>query len=200
MQVKKYLFFITYLFSLWIFNCCALNNKTILTVQTVCAACHGLDGNKTRDNQTPKLSGQNVKYFIQRMRDFRLIKNQIMTPIAIALNDQEIFNLAIYYANFPRQVESIAPNQVRLGQQIYLGGLLKKGVPACAACHDPQGFGNPLAGFPRLNGQHADYHRMQLFAFRAKSRQDRRLIMQTVAAPLSDREIDALAHYLSGLY
>jgi cytochrome c553 len=70
------------------------------------------------------------------------------------------------------------------------------------------------AAFPKLGGQHADYIKAQLIAFRAAGRDDntdqKRVndaakagelgIMQMVASKLSDKEIDALANYVSGLH
>ena len=71
-----------------------------------------------------------------------------------------------------------------------------------------------MAAFPKLGGQHADYIKVQLTAFRAAGRDDntdqKRMndsakagelgIMQMVASKLSDKEIDALANYVSGLH
>jgi cytochrome c553 len=88
---------------------------------------------------------------------------------------------------------------VRAGQAIYRGGVLAKGVAACTACHGPNGAGVP-AQFPRLAGQFPEYVAAQLKAFRAGERaNDTNRTMRAVAEKLSDREIAALAEYISGL-
>jgi cytochrome c553 len=88
---------------------------------------------------------------------------------------------------------------VRLGQGIYRGGVMNKGVAACASCHGPNGAGIP-SQFPRVAGQHAQYTSDQLKAFRAEVRaNDPGRMMRAVAAKLSDREIDAVAQYIQGL-
>ena len=77
-----------------------------------------------------------------------------------------------------------------------------KQVAACTACHGPSGKGVDLAVFPALGGQHADYIASQLKKFRSGERAndgDTRM-MRSVAARLSDKEIEAVASYISGLY
>ena len=70
-------------------------------------------------------------------------------------------------------------------------------MPACAGCHSPNGAGIP-AQYPRLAGQHADYTKTQLTAFRQGERNNS-VQMSAIAANLSDKEIEALADYVAGL-
>ena len=82
-------------------------------------------------------------------------------------------------------------------------------MTACSACHGATGLGMPAAGYPALGGQHTAYVEAQLKAFRAAGRADesgvRRtndgdaMMMQGVAARLSDRELKAVASYINGL-
>jgi cytochrome c553 len=79
-------------------------------------------------------------------------------------------------------------------------------VPACAACHSPDGAGIP-SRYPRLGGQHADYALGQLKAFKSGERgMDKGgkdvngRVMAQVAARLSDQEMQAVVQYASGLY
>jgi cytochrome c553 len=82
---------------------------------------------------------------------------------------------------------------------LYRGGDITKGVAACAGCHSPNGAGIPTQ-YPRLAGQHADYIAAQLKAFRAGDRaNDPNQMMRATAVRLDDKEIAALAEYLSGL-
>ena len=69
------------------------------------------------------------------------------------------------------------------------------------ACHGPAGGGDPLAGFPRLSGQHAAYTAAQLRMFRSGERaNDMNQMMRDVASAMTDEEIEAVASYVQGLY
>jgi cytochrome c553 len=88
---------------------------------------------------------------------------------------------------------------VKLGQQIYRGGVLAKNVAACSSCHGPNGAGVP-SQFPRLAGQHAQYTADQLRAFRTGQRaNDPNRMMRGIATQLTDREIAAVSQYIQGL-
>ena len=90
---------------------------------------------------------------------------------------------------------------VELGQTIYRGGIAEKGIPACLACHGPDGKGIDTAGFPRLAGQHAEYTKTQLTAFSMNQRTndgDTRM-MRDIAYRLHATEIEAVASYIQGL-
>jgi cytochrome c553 len=64
------------------------------------------------------------------------------------------------------------PALIAKGEKLYRGGNPATGVAPCAGCHGPAGKGNNLAAFPKLGGQHADYIKVQLIAFRAAGRDD----------------------------
>jgi cytochrome c553 len=89
---------------------------------------------------------------------------------------------------------------VAQGRKLYRGGNPSNSVAACAGCHAPNGSGIPTQ-YPRLAGQHADYIAAQLKAFRAGDRaNDLNLMMRATAVKLTDKEIAALAEYISGLH
>ena len=90
---------------------------------------------------------------------------------------------------------------LEFGEKVYRGGNMKTGVAACTGCHSPSGTGNNPAGYPALGGQQADYIEKQLLAYRRGERASggNAKIMQGVAANLSDKEITAVANYISGL-
>lgn len=80
-----------------------------------------------------------------------------------------------------------------------MGGNPGSGVPACAACHGPNGAGIPVQ-FPRLAGQHARYVETQLRNFRSGDRaNDGGRMMQAIAGKMTDQEMRAVAEYISGL-
>ena len=84
-----------------------------------------------------------------------------------------------------------------MGQKIWRGGIADKGVPACAACHGPNGAGIPVQ-YPRLAGQWGEYNEAQLIAFRSGTRKNN-AVMSAIASRLSDAEIKAVSDYAAGL-
>ena len=125
-----------------------------------------------------------------------------MSSQATNLDDQQIADLAAYYAAQNPSKRTADPKLVDQGQRIYRGGDLDKSLSACTACHGPSGRGNPGAGYPKLAGQHATYTVNQLMAYRAgdrKSDADQNQIMRNIAALMKDDEIRAVASYIQGL-
>ena len=116
------------------------------------------------------------------------------------LSADDMNNLAAYFAaQKPKPRSARDPELVKLGQSIYRGGVLAKGVAACASCHAPNGAGIP-AQYPRISGQHAEYTASQLKAFRSGERaNDANRMMRMTAAKLTDREIAAVSEYVAGL-
>jgi cytochrome c553 len=173
----------------------------------VCAACHGPDGNSPLA-ANPSLAGQHAEYIYKQLGNFKSKDgkpaergNAIMAGMAAPLSDDDMKNVAAYYASQtarPRTARG-GDELVKQGQLIYRGGIAAKNVPACASCHSPNGAGLP-AQYPRVGGQHAEYTAAQLKAFRAGDRKnDQNLMMRTVAAKLSDREMAAVAEYMAAL-
>lgn len=167
-----------------------------------CAACHGMDGNSANP-EWPSLAGQLAGYLAKQLHDFKAGRreNALMAGQVAALSDQDMADLAAYYASLTPQGGSADPAQVQLGQSIYRAGNPASGVSACIACHSPTGAGNPQGGFPRVAGQHATYTTNQLKMFRAGQRaNDAAQMMREVAGKLTDAEMDAVAQYVQGLY
>ncbi|TLY48473.1 MAG: c-type cytochrome [Gammaproteobacteria bacterium] len=180
--------------------------KTFNKIIAACEVCHGNKGNATINDNWPKLAGQNTNYLIKQMQDFQpnakhKRNNPIMNSLIIALSDEEKIKVANYYANLFTTIDTAKSDLLSLGQRIYRGGDLDKGLPACLACHGPAGLGNPSAGFPRLSGQHARYIATQLKAFRvAKRDNDKFQMMPVISRKMNDTEITAVSNYISGLY
>lgn len=180
-----------------------------------CAACHGMDGNSPAA-EWPKLAGQHADY---NFRHTALIRdggreNLTMLPFVIGLSDQDIADIAAFYAQQVVML-GVADDSVilgrddeltyaALGSRLYQGGKAEAGVPACAACHGPTGRGIPGAGYPALAGQHAEYTVDRLRYFHGGGHygddRDPSTIMATVAGRLDLVEIDALATYIEGLH
>ena len=68
--------------------------------EQVCGACHGLDGNSQVPDY-PKIGGQYPEYLAKALRDYKSgrRKNPIMAGMAAPLTDQDIDNVAAYYAS-----------------------------------------------------------------------------------------------------
>lgn len=170
-------------------------------VTKVCAACHGSDGNSTTPIY-PVLAGQSPEYLYKQLVDFKsgARRNATMAPNVANLSDQDMRNLAAYYAmQSPKPRPAKDAELAAEGQRLYRGGNAGSGVPACMACHGPTGAGIPTQ-FPRLAGQHAKYTVIQLRNFRSGDRRnDGGKMMQVIARKMTDREKLAVAEYISGL-
>ncbi|MDX1487126.1 MAG: c-type cytochrome [Acidiferrobacterales bacterium] len=166
-----------------------------------CAACHGPDGNSVNP-EWPKLAGQHPAYLVEQLRAFKAghRQNATMAPMAKNLSEQDMQDLAAYFASQPLKLTGAADAKLaQQGERLYRGGIAKRQVAACMGCHGPSGQGIPPR-FPRLSGQHAAYTTQQLLAFKAGHRPSAADIMTTIAFRLSEQEINALAEYLSGLH
>lgn len=179
-----------------------------------CAACHGADGNSPA-GAFPSLAGQHVNYTIKQLKDMKVAKEQGGRPVAEmaafvpGLSDQDIADLAAFYAAQKPKGNSTKAELLEKGESVYRSGNLAKGVAACTGCHSPDGKGNKGAAYPLLAGQHADYIEKQLRAFRTGAEEpnagnarindgDTR-IMRDIAANMSDLEIRAVASFIAGL-
>ena len=176
------------------------NGEKIAT--QVCAACHGADGNSPVP-ANPNLAGQQAEYLAKQLRDFKNNKerkNAIMMGMVAPLSADDMRDVAAYYsAQKPKPGVAQNKNLVDAGQKLYRGGNSAIGVPACAACHGPNGSGLPPQ-YPRVAGQFAEYTSLQLKAFRAGERaNDTNQMMRMIAARMTDQEIAAVAEYASGL-
>jgi cytochrome c553 len=169
----------------------------------MCAGCHGADGNSAVA-AFPKLAGQNVKYLVKQMNDIKSGDRAVleMTGLLNGSSEQDMEDIAAYFSSQFPSVGAANKDLVALGEKIYRAGNKDSGVSACTACHSPTGKGNSMAGFPSLSGQHADYIAKQLRAFREGERTNDgdAKMMRSVAFRLTNKEIDAVASYISGLH
>ena len=193
--------------------------KAGATKAGACAACHGVDGNPI-DPQYPRLAGMPERYVAEQLALFKTEQRTggmaaVMIPMAKPLSAQDMRDIGAYYAR-QNAGAGIADDTVvaegpykdmkfyEVGQQLYRGGDFERGIPACMACHGPTGTGNPGPAYPHVGGQGSAYVARRLEEFRTGTGpladNEQYQIMATVAAKLTDQEIQSLASYLQGLH
>jgi cytochrome c553 len=179
------------------------------TKTAMCAGCHGADGNSPAAS-FPKLAGQGEKYLTKQLGDIKAGNRKIleMTGMLNAFSDQDLADIAAYYASKSIQMAGAKEANLERGEALYRGGNMETGVPACTGCHSPSGQGNAPAGYPALGGQFSQYTAKQLRAFRTGAHEpendagrtnDNVKVMRGVAANMSDIEIAAVANFIAGL-
>ena len=190
------------------------------TLAGTCAACHGLDGNPA-DPQYPRLAGQSERYIAQQLALYRSGQRStgmaaIMMPFAQMLSAQDSRDVGAYFSTQAAgagvaddSLIASGPNEGKrffeVGQQLYLGGDAERGIPACLACHGPDGAGNPGPSYPRVAGQFSPYSQRRLEEYRAAEPaalldNPNFQIMASIASELTDEEIGSLSSYLQGLH
>jgi len=166
-------------------------------VTAPCQSCHGVTGDSTSP-AVPRLNGQQANYIESRLKSFFDPTRQTpaaahaMWDISTHIGDALIPEIAEYYSS---QVPTPAHGGGSLaaeGQKIYMRGVGEK-IPACASCHGDMGDGRN--DVPRIAGQHADYLRSQLNAFKTTMRYHAG--MDINARNLTQEQIDALVAYLA---
>ena len=165
-----------------------------------CAGCHGEDGNSLVPI-FPKLAGQHASYLVKQLADFKSQKRvePTMNAIAEALSQEDMHDIAAFYSTQKLITEKNPPNAE--GEKVYRYGNPETGLPACSGCHSPDGSGNPQAIFPRLHGQQVAYVEKTLHDFKAGERaNDMNAMMRTIAAKMTDKEMTAVADYISSLH
>lgn len=167
----------------------------------VCGACHGMTGSSVNP-EWPNLAGQHESYIAAQLALFKqgVRDNALMMPMAMGLSDQDMLDLGAHFAaQAPAGLEA-DPSNWKIGEKLYRGGDTARGLPACIACHGPQGKGNDPAKYPALRSQHAVYTYAQLKAYaEGRRKTPGNDIMQVVASKLTDEEMRALASYTQGL-
>ena len=168
----------------------------------MCIGCHGIPDYKASFPEVfrvPMIAGQNAKYIVASLQQYKKgdRKHPTMRGIAASLSDQDMADLAAFYANGSK-AESVpaAPAQVPAN----VAELLKKGN--CASCHGAN-FNTPIdPSYPKLAGQHGDYLYVALREYQADKNPlvgRNNAIMQGMARPFTPAESKILANYFASL-
>ncbi len=168
--------------------------------ETVCAPCHGPDGNSVIPN-FPKIAGQQPSYIAKQLADIAAgkRKSDAMGAALANVTSSDYAALAAWFAAQKRaqgKVEDAAA--ARLGEKLFKEGNPDTGVPACAGCHMAKGEGNDRN--PGISGQHQAYAIKEIQDFKSGARaNDKGRVMRVVAERLTDAEIKAVTEYMAGL-
>ncbi|HSH06416.1 MAG TPA: c-type cytochrome [Burkholderiales bacterium] len=164
-----------------------------------CFLCHGARG-EAASELFPRLAAQNAEYIAKQLANFKSgeRKSDTMKGMAADLAPQDMRALGLFFSRQPSPPHAVSdPALAAEGQTIYAQGGAAIPVSACTGCHGPQGHGSTT--LPRLAGQVAAYLETQLKQFGKRVRTNDNAIMQDIAARMTEREIKAVAEYLSTL-
>jgi cytochrome c553 len=163
----------------------------------VCAMCHGDQGESTSEI-FPRLAGQHAEYIVKQLKAFKSgeRKSTAMADMVANLKEDEMAALGRYYEKMPSVRDNVKDTGLAaVGAYLYQNGNRYSGVPACAACHGPDGHG--AANLPRLAGQYSGYLFTQLKQFNKRHRTNDNAVMHAVAEKMTELEMAAVAEYLS---
>jgi cytochrome c553 len=160
----------------------------------VCTTCHGPNGNSASP-QYPVLAGQNARYLYLQLKDFKEGRRHDvqMEPIAASLERDDMLALADYFSK-----QKQAPSGFKADAAKVALGKKKTDEVLCPMCHLGEFAGQNE--IPRVAGQKYEYVKKQLADFKAKRRTNDAGNMTSVAATLSDADIENLAQYIANLH
>jgi cytochrome c553 len=167
--------------------------RAIAADPQVCAACHGPQGNSTNP-AVPSIAAQPAQSITLQLFQFREgnRKDPQMTPMAVNLSSADMNELAAYFS----KQKAAAPSHKTSPENAAAGPKLAQQFN-CVQCHGPALLGQQH--IPRLAGQQFEYLRTQLRGFKAHTRADLDGNMTSAVEPLTDKDVEILADYLSGL-
>lgn len=167
-----------------------------------CLACHGADGSGNNAGGFPRLAGLDAAYLTRQMLAYNSGErvSPVMQPNIDNFDEQQIRDLAAYYAAMPipetTTPANVSDEVLALGEKLANQGDWDNYIPPCSSCHGP---GNRGVGdtFPAIAGQHPNYIRSQLNAWKSNQRNnDPNQLMTAVAERLTEEQINAVAAYL----
>jgi cytochrome c553 len=168
----------------------------------LCIGCHGITGYHTgfpEVHKVPKISGQSPKFIVNALKAYKAgeRKHPSMRGVAANLTEQDMADLAAYYANNGRllpEPEKAAGGSDKAQELVTKGG--------CTTCHG-ENFSKPMdPSYPKIAGQHSDY---LYFALKAYKTENVNLIgrnhpiMSGVAKQFTNAELKVLADYVGSL-
>lgn len=167
-----------------------------------CQECHGMFGIGLAPS-APKLAGQYANYIVKQLKNFQSgeRKHPVMNSMADGLTDDDLLDIAAYYAS-NRSMQGDGAGVSQRARDIFFKGDMSRNIAPCQSCHGETGKGRYSAtgSYPVIGGQHRIYLREQLRNWRKGERSNSPgSVMNVIAKSLSDAEIESLADYISGL-
>lgn len=179
---------------------------------STCIACHGPNGNSLDAALGPVIAGQNAHYAADQVKRIKTGQrpNPVMQPMVKDLTDQDIADVAAFFAQQTPTGNEADPSYWKDGEKLYRAGDAARGIPACTACHGPLGRGVPAAGYPALQAQFAVYTVKQLENYAADTRYAKDAdgqsqasananMMKIIASRLTPEDRRNLASYVQGI-
>ncbi len=153
-----------------------------------CLGCHGIAGYKNAypDYSVPMLQGQHTEYISAALHGYRDGDRAHLTmhSVASTLSEQDIADIAVYFAGKPLESAGKAPANV------------PPAAALCSACHGADGVSiTPM--YPSLAGQHEDYLKRAIEEYAKGGRKN--AIMKGFASNLKDADIAVIVRYYSHL-
>ena len=199
-------------------------------VASACAMCHGMHGLSRAGDRVPVLAGQNQPYLAASLLAYQAGERHsgIMEPIAARLSEQQIEQLAGYFADQAPSIAAAAASQSELartdqlqrppsdawllGRKLVHEGDQAEKIPSCIDCHGSTNLAGeePVAdenlrqqhaGYPQLAGQSAWYisNQLRLFNKRHRGGTENFPLMHPVADNLDKSQREAVARYYQSL-
>lgn len=166
----------------------------------MCIGCHSIVGYQAsfpEIHKVPMIAGQSAGYIVSALTDYQKgeRKHPTMKGIAATLSEQDMADLAAYYAG---QAGPAAPDAAAPSAKV--AELLKKAN--CASCHG-ENYSKPIApNYPKIAGQHADYLYVALKAYQTDGNSvvgRKNAIMGGMARQFTHAELKELAVYIGSL-
>ena len=171
----------------------------------MCVGCHGIVDYKTAFPEVykvPKIAGQKEAYIAAALHEYAkgARRHPSMRGIAESLSEQDIADVAAYYAQLGVSADTAAPAKASKEPNTVVAGLLTKG--ACVSCHGAN-FATPISpAYPDLAGQNADYLFVALKAYKTGTNEfvgRDNAIMAGMAKQFTNNELKAIANYIGSL-
>jgi cytochrome c553 len=179
--------------------------KSLEAKTAMCMGCHGIVRYQTSFPEVykvPLIFGQSAKYIAAALNAYKKgdRKHPTMRGIATSLSDQDILDMANYFASHGKDDAAALPDKLGKEPNAQVAPLLQKA--ACVSCHGAN-LSKPIdPSYPKIAGQYPDYLFVALKAYKTENNQAvgrSNPIMGAIAKQFSNAELKALAEYVSSL-
>lgn len=167
----------------------------------MCIGCHGIERYQASFPEVykvPMIGGQSAPYIVSALEAYKKgdRRHPTMRAIADSLSEQDIADVAAYYAEHGKPAPASKPKEPSKD----VSALLQKG--ACFSCHG-EGFAKPIdASYPKVAGQYADYIYASLKAYKTEKNPlvgRNNAIMAGMVKQFSDAELKQISKYIGSL-